>query len=318
MSAILYSRISKLPNNGNNGNNGCVNNNMSLESQDHENRKFIQANNIKTFKSLKEVGSSYLKKQHDLINILKNCKNKTLVVYEASRLSRNVRNFNEIYDICYRQKHDIAIVNMNKIFKHDVKSNYEILLKMIEKSENESREIGERISRTLKYKKSLELPWGSNELEKNITKLIHLLGGEKSSVKRIKDLIQKVGNIEGKEEFAIVEYSSGYIGYDREIKDFLPYPMTIKEIIAVLNEYEIKKRNSKFKPTDISDILNNDDNLGLDQLKIDSSEETIPIKNNDRWICLYYDPNIGLPSNITLPEKFILPNEPMMLYIPRL
>jgi len=312
MSAILYSRISKLPNNGNNGNNGCVNN-MSLESQDHENRKFIQDNNIKTFKSLKEVGSSYLKKQHDLINILKNCKNKTLVVYEASRLSRNVRNFKEIYDICYKQKHDIAIVNMNTIFKHDVKSNFEILLKMIEKSENESREMGQRISRTIKYKKSMELQWGSNEIEKNIRKLIQLLGGKNSSVQRIKDLIQKVGNIEGKEEFAIVEYSSGYAGYDREIKDFLPYPMTAKEIIAVLNEYEIKKRNSKFKPSDISEIVN-DDNLGLDELKIDNP---IPIPN-DKWVCLYYDPNIGLPPNITLPEKFILPDEPMMLYIPQL
>jgi DNA invertase Pin-like site-specific DNA recombinase len=311
MSAILYSRISKLPNNG------CVNNNMSLESQDYSNMKFIKDHNIKTFKSLKEVGSSYLKKQNDLINILKNCKNKTLVVYEASRLSRNVRNFKEIYDICYKQKHDIAIVNMNTIFKHDVKSNFEILLKMIEKSENESREIGQRISRTLKYKKSMELPWGSNEIEKNITKLIQLLGGTNSSVKRIKELIQKVGNIEGKEEFAIVEYSSGYIGYDREIKDFLPYPMTTKEIIAVLNEYEIKKRNSKFKASDICEIVN-DDNLGLDELRIDNNSSVSTSIPNEKWICLYYDPNIGLPPNITLPEKFILPDEPMMLYIPRL
>ena len=301
MSAILYSRISKL------STGYGSNNHLSLESQEHENRKFILDNNLKIFKSLKEVGSSYLKKQYDLINILKNCKNKTLVVYEASRLSRNVRNFKEIYNICSKQKHDIAIVNMNKIFQHDNNDNYEILLKLVEKSENESREIGQRISRTLRYKKSMELPWGVIERDNDIKKLIRLLGTTKSSINRIKNLIEKVGNIEGKEEFAIVEYSNGCAGYDREITDFLPYAMTTKEIIAVLNEYEIKKRNIKFKSSDISEILNDNDNLGLDRLQV---------SDDDRWMCLYYDPNIGLPSDVVLPKEFILPDRPMMLYVP--
>ena len=64
MSAILYSRISKL------STGYGSNNHLSLESQDHENRKFILDNNLKIFKSLKEVGSSYLKKQYDLLKRL--------------------------------------------------------------------------------------------------------------------------------------------------------------------------------------------------------------------------------------------------------
>ena len=308
MSAILYSRISKL------STGYGSNNHLSLESQDHENRKFILDNNLKIFKSLKEVGSSYLKKQYDLINILKNCKNKTLVVYEVSRLSRNVRNFKEIYDICSKQKHDIAIVNMNKKFKHDISDNFEILLKLVEKSENESREIGQRISRTLRYKKSMEVPWGSNENEKNIKKLIWLLGNKNSSIERIKKLIEKVGNNEGVEEFAIVECSSECVENDREIKDFLPYQMTTREIISVLNEYEIKKRNARFKSSDIYEILNNNDNLELDDLQINNNS----LENSDLWICLYYDPNIGLPPGVVLPKDFILPDRPMMLYFPRL
>ena len=121
MSAIIYARTSKFGKNG-----------LSLDNQEYAIKSWVKNKNMSVFKILKEVGSAFKKNSNlDLNKILSSCKNKTLVVFEASRISRNTVNFKDTYNICVQNEHDIAIVNIDFIFNHKIKSNYEILYEMI-------------------------------------------------------------------------------------------------------------------------------------------------------------------------------------------
>jgi hypothetical protein len=36
------------------------------------------------------------------------------------------------------------------------------------------------------------------------------------------------------------------------------------------------------------------------------------------WVCVYYDPNIGLPPNVIVPEKMQLPTTTCSIYFPKI
>jgi DNA invertase Pin-like site-specific DNA recombinase len=305
------------------------NSSMSLDSQEEYNINFMKQNNLKLFKSFKDIGSAFSKPQKDLKFILQSCKNKTIIVFDASRLSRNINNFSEIYKICKKNNHNIAISSMNMIFHIKITSNYEILYKLIEKSHQESIDLGKRISRSIQFKKQQELPFGqtrdnlgyiiNNNHEIKILRLIYLLNTKKSSLTEIKRLLNTVGNTNKKEPFEIVEYdrfSSNTIN-----SSYLPYPMSNKNIRDTLKYYEVRKRNKllnwtfsdieKFYNIYVNDFLYKKDDIEIDELCKDINE------NNLKWFCIWYDPVIGLPPNIKLPEGMELPTVPSMLYIPQ-
>jgi DNA invertase Pin-like site-specific DNA recombinase len=338
--AIIYCRVSRTNDDKT----------MSLDSQEYAIKHFNDDNNFGTFKILKDIGSAFNKPQTDLKNILKSCKNKTLIVYEANRLSRNLKNFKEIWDICVKNKHDIAIVNINTVFNHQISSNYEILYKLIKKAEDESRDMGRRISRTISYKKTLQISWGYsrdntgkivlNKIENKITKLILLLGNRGSSINDIKTLINQVGKTEGKDPFEIIEYGcekEGLVNVYREttINDYLPNGMSSKNIEDTLKIYEIRKRTSRWTVKDINLVLRSKSNSVIDNIiteddLCDDLNDTtlntnIPVNTNEvvitpdesKWISVWYDPTIGLPPNIKIPDKMVLPTIATLIYLPK-
>jgi DNA invertase Pin-like site-specific DNA recombinase len=330
--AIVYSRISKM-------NNTLNKPTLSLESQENEINNYLISKNIPIYKSFKDIGSAYKQRRDDLISILKHCDNKLLVVYEASRLSRNVKYFTEIHNICKKHNHDIFIVNINKkFFIHDKKDS-EYLFDLIKDAEKESRLIGERISRTLKMKKEQQNQYykslghyGSQDItEKKIYKLIHLLATKGSYIAEIRDLVRDVTiNYENFEPFQIIEYDDD--GNENYLQTtVLPYEMSNRNILDTLNAYKIKIRGENFKLADISLILsqnlnmdidmdlNNDEyiseieNMQLDSTNTPNSETSI---SQYKWMTFLYNPSIGLPPNIEIPKGVELPNTSMMICIP--
>jgi len=332
--AIVYSRISKM-------NNTLINPTLSLESQENEINNYLSSKNIPIFKSFKDIGSAYKQRRYDLISILKHCDNKLLVVYEASRLSRNVQYFTEIYNICKKHNHDILIVNINKkFFIHNNKDSKD-LFDLIKDAEKESRLIGERVSRTFKMKKEQQNlyynsigNYGSQDItEKKICKLIHLLATKGSYISEIRDLVRDITiNYENFEPFEIIEYDDD--GNENYLEtSVLPYEMSNKNILDTLNAYKIKMRGSNFKISDISSILSQDSNMDVDNDEYISEIENMEIhststptnspnseKSNSisqyKWMTFLYNPSIGLPSNIEIPDGVELPNTPMMICIP--
>ena len=255
---IIYCRLSRTPN----GDRGII----SLDSQEYAINIYISKNGWKVYSVLKNIGSAYRGEQNEIKQMLRSCKGKTLTVYEANRLSRNLENFDKIWKICQRNKHNIAIANIERVFEPGNHTDYLDLKELIRIAEKESRDMGERISRTFQMKKAQEIPYGKTKdnfgniidykTEQDIINLIKLLNTTGSSIKVITDTIYSCGKTEGKERFELVEYE-----YKRGCNEFdvegqlLPFPMSPTGIKETLDYYEIKHRNRKWTTADIKTYM---------------------------------------------------------------
>jgi DNA invertase Pin-like site-specific DNA recombinase len=329
--AIVYCRLSRMRD-------SSV---MSLDSQEFAIKTWLEGRNIGIFKTLKEIGSAFVRfkskssfTHSDLKNVLNSCKGKTLVVYEPNRLSRNTANYKEIYDICVKNKHNIAIVTIDTVFDYRVTSNYQILYDLIAVAQEESASMGRRISRTAAYKKSRQTEWGKirndrdeivdNPEELKISRLIKLLSVHGSSVHEIKALIQECRTNMEAEPFELVEFGSDEP--DRDIVDNLPTGMYPKQIVETFKIYGIRKRKARWTTLDVMHVARNipivKNTFTVDNLttSMGVSRLTTPIVSalsRVEWINVWYNPSIGLPPNIILPDGFILPTVPMLICLPQ-
>lgn len=329
--AVVFCRLSRLPDEAR----GI----MSLDSQEFAILQALREHGIGVYMSIKTVGSAYTRcePQHQLINVLKNSKNKIVYVYEPNRLSRNVAVFDEIAAVCVKNHHRIFVVTLNRMFE-DMSE----LTPFIREAERESVEMGRRISRTAQFKKSREPAWGKmrderdqivdSPHEQEINQLIRLLGNTGSSVAEIASLIRRTGATEGKEAFALVEYDSH--STDEINVTHLPYGMYPKDIADTLKYYEVRHRKRlNWTTHEIVDILANKptgryqgytatvDSL-VDDFEIlgesrERVEEPRAEARQPQWLYLWYDPAIGLPPNVRLPPGMTLPSYPCELCIPK-
>ena len=332
--AIVYCRLSRIAD-------ARV---MSLDSQEFAIKHWLEANNIGVFKALKEVGSafSHFKQRNnasDLRRVLSSCKDKTLVVFEANRLSRNTANFREIYNLCVRNRHNIAIVNLNMIFDYRVRTNYEILFDLIAKAQEESAAMGRRISRTAAYKKSRETQWGKmrndhdeivdNPEEIKVTRLINLLSTRGSVVNQIKNLVEELQTVEDVEPFELVDCEEGE--EDKEVGRTIPVGMSAKNIEETFKIYGIRKRRTRWSVKDIGAILRKEpiinNNFTLDNLVNSMSVSRLATsfadggcqgeKREVEWVAVWFNPTTGIPPNVVVPEGMVLPTTPTIIYLPK-
>jgi hypothetical protein len=138
------------------------------------------------------------------------------------------------------------------------------------------------------------------------------------------------------EPFEIVQFNKSKTEYESLKDDLLPSSMSLQNIAETFNLYGVNKRKvgSKWKRDDVNSLIASnkkqymDDNLcnNLSTINI-TNNKTLessntrplpPVSSSIAWISVYYDPKIGLPSNIKLPEGMELPNIPTLLYIPKL
>jgi DNA invertase Pin-like site-specific DNA recombinase len=341
--AIVFCRISRIPDEEN----GI----MSLSSQEYAILRSLETRGENVYTTLKTVGSAYTVcvPQEQLLGILRHSRHKTVYVYEPNRLSRNTEVFDQIWTICKKQKHKIFVITMNRLFDSQNDLDYTNLQSEIVRAQTESYEMGRRISRTVQYKKSREPEWGymrdDHDLivpcqkERQISNLIRLLGTKDSLVSEITQLLHICGNTVGKEAFSLVEYSLST--YEELKVTKLPYGMGTKNIADTLKYYEVSRRGRlNWKISEIFAILNEKPittpsrkrmrgyDTGMDDLANDfeilgkTNERRVPETpnhaNQPSWIYLWYDPAIGLPPNVKLPDGMSLPSTPCELVIPKL
>ena len=334
--AIVYCRLSRI----------ADNRVMSLDSQEFAISAWLEKKGMKVFKTLKEVGSAFSRFKEknitsDLCRILSSSKDKTLVVFEANRLSRNTDNFKRIYNICIRNRHSIAIVNLDTIFDYRIRSNYEILFDLIARAQEESAAMGRRISRTAAYKKSRETQWGKmrndldeiidNPVELKVSLLIKLLNTRGSPVLQIKNLVEELQTVTDVDPFELVECDGEEV--DKDAGRTISIGMDIKNIEETFKIYGIRKRRARWNVKDIAAILrnapiiNNDftldnlvDSMSVNRLTVPVVDERREVQEEKReveWVAVWYNPSLGLPPNIVVPKGMILPVEPMMIYLPK-
>ena len=332
--AIVYCRLSKIAD-------ARI---MSLDSQEFAIKKWLEDRNMGAFKTLKEVGSAFYRfnqrnNTSDLRRVLSSCKDKTLVVFEANRLSRNTSNFRDIYNLCVRNRHNIAIVNLNMIFDYRVRTNYEILFDIIAKAQEESAAMGRRISRTAAYKKSRETQWGKmrndhdeivdNPEEIKVTRLINLLSTRGSVVNQIKNLVEELQTVEDVEPFELVDCEEGE--EDKEVGRTIPVGMSAKNIEETFKIYGIRKRRTRWSVKDIGAILRKEpiinNNFTLDNLVNSMSVSRLATsfadggcqgeKREVEWVAVWFNPTTGIPPNVVVPEGMVLPTTPTIIYLPK-
>lgn len=333
-SAIIYCRLSRVPD----ADRGI----LSLDSQEYAIKEFITKLGLGIYSVLKNIGSAYKLPQTELKNYISSCKNKVLCVADPSRLSRNITNFNNIWNICKKNGHKIGIATMDKVYDPNGEVDYIELLELIRNAERESFEMGRKISRTAQYKKSLEPDWGfkrreydgklvPNIEENEVSKLIKLLNTSGSSISQINKLVNKYGKMEGKDPFEIVECEKVWNEVTKlyeqklvDISDKLPYGMDIPNIEETLKIYEIRKRKARWTRNDIWKVIR-DHNIDVnkeeelsDSFSVMSVNTNVEVEEKKvEWISIYYDPKYGLPPNVTIPEGITLPINPGYIMIPK-
>ena len=254
-------------------------------------------------------------------------------MFEPNRLTRNVDNLDCIWRICKRQKHSIIIVTLDRIFNYNSYKDLSDLREYILQAQKESADIGARIARSARFRKSREPAWGKTRDDKNeivvnpfelkITRLIILLGTAGSSIAEIKFLIKETGKTDGIEEFCIEEYESGTTNV-KDICEFLPYPMSTENIEDTFRIYGVRKRKARWTRSDIKAILDSKiqhrevdiDNLCEDFELVTSPDRSPAPVSPQQWNSVWFDPKIGMPSSIKLPPGYVLPDKACQVFIP--
>ena len=126
----------------------------SLSQQDKICSDYCNNNNLIIITKIHEIGrSTNMNNLKKLVNILENNNNINIIISEATRLCRNINDFNNIINICLKNNitiydivNNIITLDMNNIIK---------LMNKIKQGEMESLILSKRVKRSILYRKSI-------------------------------------------------------------------------------------------------------------------------------------------------------------------
>ena len=237
----------------------------SLESQKLLCTNYCIENNFDVIKTINEISTAkIMKKQKKLFEIVNSNNNINLIVYEPSRLSRNLKDFLDLFEIIQKKNIIIHIVQ-NKLIS-DNSNHYRQIISGILDGEIESKNLSLRMKRSINFKKSTGkyLPtipkFGSqyktikntkilekNIEERNIIQLINKLYWG-SDINSVQDLILKITG--KKQELFFISNP------DEKVTKIEYGNMKIVDIVNLLNSMSITRRNKKWTLKSVSTIIN--------------------------------------------------------------
>jgi DNA invertase Pin-like site-specific DNA recombinase len=232
----------------------------SYNTQLYNCTNYCNNNNFTIVDTIKEtISATNLNKQPKLLNIINNNNNLNLIVYDISRLSRNVVHGNEILTKCKDNNIIIHSVN-NYLNTNNIYGIRNFQRELIE-TQFESNLISSRVKSNIEHKKSLgysvgRIPYGysknpdtqclvPNKKEQNIINLIlNLKYG--STFDNVNKLVNEINNenikLLSESEFKIILYGN----------------LTHKDIVKILEENNISyKNNTEWSDNIITNIINN-------------------------------------------------------------
>jgi len=253
--AIIYARVSSK-----NQMNG-----VSIPSQIQFCENYCIDNDYEIVDTVTEtISAKMITKQVKLNKIVNENNNIHLVVYDASRLSRNLKDCINYIDLC--KSKNITIHFVEKKMISTCYSDMKHIVNDIIDSETEIRNISTRIKRAVRYKKINNTFFPSvpkygtgyrgeglskavvvNTNEQKIIKLIKLMffGGK---VTEIENLLKE---ITGNKTHKLYDYSSGVDSFDRVEHGNLNY----KDIAEFLNYISIFRREKPWTSGSIKNII---------------------------------------------------------------
>jgi DNA invertase Pin-like site-specific DNA recombinase len=254
INAIIYCRISSLK----------QNEGLSLKSQELYCQEYCNNNKFNVINTITEIKSAKIMNKQKKLNELIINDNFVLIVYDQSRLSRNISDFINFSEKCKKQNVVIHFVQ-NELVSSNVSDLKKIISGVID-GEIESKNIGLRVKRSIEYRKRLgiykstiskygyknikinniitsninfeeqkiiklieKLYWGSNGVSIDI--LLYEITGIKHSLYNIKDPTDNVETLEHGN-------------------------MKLIDIANFLNSISIFKRTKKWSSRTIKNIIN--------------------------------------------------------------
>ena len=245
--AVIYNRISSF-----NQLSG-----ISLTVQESVCTKFANSNKLIIKNIYKEVHSAYKIIPKSIRTIMK-LRNHTIIISSVDRFSRSVEIGTSIIDSLTNNGNRIVFVLDNlSIDKH---SDLSTLIALLQKAQDESTQIGNRIKASKKFLENSNLfiggivPYGFklvdrqlivNKLEEQVILFMkHCRSGE-SCVKSVTDNLVKLcldNDLVVSIPLSIIEESK-------------PYPITYTQISKILNNYTILKKEKLWSGYDISRVI---------------------------------------------------------------
>ena len=223
---------------------------FSLEHQYNMCINYCNNNNFININTIYEIGSATnIKKLKKLIDILNNNININIIISDASRLCRNINDYNNIINICLKNNIIIHDIN-NNIITTDM-SNIIQLMNKIKIGELESLILSKRLKQSISYRKSI------NKYVPSIAKFgyeFKYINSEKKLVLNNKEqlIIKLINNLYNKKKFKhlIKKY------HNKKIKIHNIKYKSISDIYKFLNNNKILNRNKKWYYYSIKKLLN--------------------------------------------------------------
>lgn len=150
--AIIYIRVSSKKQIDTND----INRGWSFDVQEKICRDYCNEHNFTITSIIREICSArIMNKQHDLNDIIETNENINLIIMEPSRLSRNIKDFIILNDMCKKKNIIIHFAFNNLITSSSI--DMKNIISIIYDAEIESNKTSERIKRTYHYKKLAKL-----------------------------------------------------------------------------------------------------------------------------------------------------------------
>jgi DNA invertase Pin-like site-specific DNA recombinase len=241
---------------------------VSLEAQESLSIKLAKSRGYRVKKVCKEVGSAYKSSMKSFKELLVSNKNTTILLYDVSRFCRGVKNGMEMLDMALSKNNSLVFVYDNfEINSENKEAQLSKFTTLLEQSEKESLKIGSRIKTAQQYLRDQGkycggyLPYGykviksidaaknnilvENPVEQNKIAFINLCRNPVISSKKLNYLMKKISP-----QIPYIKISC----YDKDQKttlDTINNSLTNGEIATLLNDYNVKKRGSRWTTSSV-------------------------------------------------------------------
>lgn len=268
---LIYCRVSTIQQTGLN--------HVSFEMQETKGNICAKIFNLNVYMVFKVVESAYQNDYKTIKKLIKEYKNKNIIIYNVTRLCRNYKAGLELLNLALQHNTRLFFVNEGIVWDKHNKDNLILLKKYLEVAENESKVIGKRIKDAISEKKRRgylisKAPYGF--------KAVAVDGGKKAFPEEYEQKVIKFINAckkIGTNKNTLNEYMKNISpNFDEPIclfyrdveTDKIKYPMSNGEIARLLNSYNVLKRGKAWTTQSLASIMKRDYNNFVDKFsKVD-------------------------------------------------
>jgi DNA invertase Pin-like site-specific DNA recombinase len=256
MKCVVYNRVSTQKQNSTDS--------LSLKVQESICNDYAQANNISIKSIYKEVHSAY-SKIPTVLNTVINLKTRIILISDVSRFSRSINVGLRMAETALSNKNHLIFIKENLILTTN--DDISKLSPLLQKTQDESKLLSDRITSTKKYLDSNNMYSGgtvaygykvdnkkviSNENEKSILQFILLCQQKNISGNDLNKLMIDISKLNIYENIICYDI-------DGNPTDTMTDSLTNTEIADLLNSYKVSKRGKDWNATLVKSAINSYD-----------------------------------------------------------